>query len=280
MNKPQNYHAILEIHITRLKSRTLQHPLLLRGVFCFLVASLLSLLIPASSVGNDYGCVYLASSNMLHGQSPYAVACYIYPIWLAIAAMPLALLPAALSYHVYLVLAIGAILFVALSARRRWLAVLCCVPLIVLTLLWGNVDWILLVGFVLPFPAAMPLLLIKPQIGAVLAAMLTWQAWRAGQRWSVVSWCAVLAIWFAASISAGMSWSGASSGAWYVGQNLSVWPLGAFLGVPLAVVAFRRCNRVLAVLACVLCAPYVGGTFPALFVAMVGVNRTRTRTEP
>ena len=123
---------------------------------------------------------YPASRLFIVGQNPYAVDGFYNPPWLLIAMIPFALLPEQWAQAVFLSTAMCTFLLVCAKlrlGRLSTLAFLLSFPTIY-SLLYGNLEWLVLLGLLLPPQIGVFLVLIKPHVG--LGIFLYWviQAWR------------------------------------------------------------------------------------------------------
>lgn len=119
-----------------------------------------------------------AALTMMGGESPYAVEGYLNAPWALIPLMPLALLPVNYGQAILTVLALGSLSAVSirLGIKPIPLAILLLSPPILHGLLNGNLDWLALLGLLIPPWLGLFLLAIKPQIGIGVA--LYWMARR------------------------------------------------------------------------------------------------------
>jgi hypothetical protein len=118
----------------------------------------------------------------IHGKSPYSNGVAIHPPWAYLLMAPVALFPEnlgaaimfALNYFVY------GLILLRMKARPLSMLAFLSLPLVLLNGINGNVDWLCLVGVILPQPIGLLFLAIKPQIGAGIAIFWMVEAWRNG----------------------------------------------------------------------------------------------------
>ncbi|MFM8321555.1 MAG: hypothetical protein ACKOC5_11630 [Chloroflexota bacterium] len=130
-----------------------------------------SLLLP-DELGADWRkSFYPAARLLLQGQDPYQVDQFLLAPWSLAVFVPLALLPARAGTAVLLVtgLCVYAYVAVRLKASPIGLAAILLSPQILHNLINANVDWLALLGFVLPPQVGLFFLALKPQIGLPLA---------------------------------------------------------------------------------------------------------------
>jgi hypothetical protein len=126
-------------------------------------------------------------------------------------------------------------------------------------LLKGNIDWIPILGFVLPPQIGLFFIIVKPQIGFVVAIYWLFQAWRQGGIKPVVR------IFFPASMALLASFG--LFGLWPLqasqvltiaqGYNTSFWPISIPIGLALLVAAIRLKQVKWAMAASPCLSPYV-----------------------
>jgi len=156
----------------RAKAETITAPFVALALFALLLAW---------PVGVDFReTFYPATRALVAGHNPYAAArMFANP---AYALVPL--VPVALGLHIgAAIMRLFALTALAYTARRMGAGVVAVVlfltlPTTVMGLWANNVDWLALLGSVQHTALAVPLLLVKPQIGAALVAFLLVQALR------------------------------------------------------------------------------------------------------
>ncbi len=123
-----------------------------------------------------------ASRAVLEGQSPYAVSGYYNAPWALIPLLPLALLPEAAGRAICLGAGLVAFAYVAyrLGARPVAMAVFLLSPSVLHCLLNSNIEWLALLGFVIPPQWGLFFVLVKPQIGIAVAVYWLIETWRKG----------------------------------------------------------------------------------------------------
>lgn len=205
------------------------------------------------------GCIRPDTLKLLSGHSPYAEGCGLNPPWAYLLLAPIAVLPPALGAAIVFVLTYFVYLFVLhrLGAKPWMLAafLLCYFPF--QNAMNGNIDWLVVLGFVLPPPAALFFLVIKPQIGAGLALFYLVEAWRKGGILRVV--------WDFGPVTVAFLLSFAVFGLWPLqlarmpadAYNRSLWPYGLLFGVPLLVYALAKRQKLTAAASTPLLAPYI-----------------------
>ena len=179
-------------------------------------------------------------------------------LWLL---LPLALLPEAVGRAVLLFISLGAFAFSAqrLGARPWVAAVFLLSPPVLHCLLNANVDWMPLLGFVLPAPIGLFFLAVKPQMGSVVAVFWLVEAWRRG------GWREELKVF--GPVTAALALSLVIYGLWPLNAlhifdssqtwNASLWPASIPVGLALAWAALRKREIRFAMAASPCLSPYV-----------------------
>lgn len=112
-----------------------------------------------------------AALALLRGQSPYSVDIFFAPPWALIPLLPFAMLPESIGRAVLFLLALVCYAYTAfrLEARPPALAAFLASPVVMHGLLNSNIEWLPLLGFVLPPQIGLVFVTIKPQIGLAVA---------------------------------------------------------------------------------------------------------------
>lgn len=101
----------------------------------------------------------------LNGQSPYLTTFYNVP-WTLFVLLPFAALPYELGRALLFIVSLTAFVYVTyrLGARRNLVFIVLSLPVFLSLVLFGNVEWIALLGLVSAPPISFFLLLVKPQM--------------------------------------------------------------------------------------------------------------------
>lgn len=223
-------------------------------------------IVPAG-LGIDWRLTYRpAAVAVLHGQNPFKTeispeAPFFAAPWGLIPLLPLALLPVEIGRA--LVMLMGLVTF-AIAAHRAGakpyaLALFLLSPPVVHTILNANIEWLPVLGFVLPPWLGLFFVSIKPQTGFAVAVWWLFDAWRTG------GWRAVVRTF--APITAAMVISFMLFGLWPLGMfkvlgygkgfNASLWPLSIPIGLVLLVTSIQKHEIKLAMPASPFLSPYV-----------------------
>jgi hypothetical protein len=183
-----------------------------------------------------------AAVAALHGTSPYSVTGFLNPPWAVLPFVPLALLPEAVGRAIVLVVSATALGLSAhrLGARPLALAAFLLSPIVIHGLLNASVDWLVLLGFILPPQIGLFFVVIKPQVGGALVLFWLVEAWRAGGLKEVarVFW-PITAATLLSFLFFGL-WPlrfGHTLSYWW---NASLWPMSIPVGLALMVMAYKK----------------------------------------
>lgn len=136
--------------------------------FLFLSGFLAASLLPLRFVDWQY-TFYLAARIPL---DPYQIPSFINPPWTALILFPLGLLPSPVGAAVNAGLCVAVFGYLVVRRRGGFLAfalVLTSFPFAAMVA-YGNIEWIVALGFILANRWSLPLLMVKPQSGIFAAA--------------------------------------------------------------------------------------------------------------
>jgi len=200
-----------------------------------------------------------AARALMFTGTPYSVPIFINAPWTLLPLLPFALLPEKIGGAALFLIGLGAFAYSAyrLGAKPLVMMAFLLSPPVIHCLLNGNLDWMALLGMVLPPPIGLILIATKPQMGSVVAIFWLFEAWRNGGWRQVVRtfWpiTAVLAISF---LLFGF-WPARFTLATTLWWNASLWPASIPVGLALAVAAIRRRDIRYAMAASPCLSPYV-----------------------
>jgi hypothetical protein len=144
-----------------------------------------------------------------------------------------------------------------LGAKPMTMALFLASPVVVHGALNANIDWLPVLGFVLPPRLGLFFVIIKPQVGWVLVLFWLVEAWRAGSWWQVVRTFLPVSVAVLLSFVLYGFWPMrflAPIGFWW---NASLWPASIPVGLALVVAAVRLRKKELAMAAAPCLSPYV-----------------------
>lgn len=199
----------------------------------------------------DFSTFYRAGQALLAGTNPYSVSDYFNPLTVVVLLAPLALLPFEIAYRIHAGIAFALYCFALWRLSGRMLFAMLLAPFVWLTVYYGNLEYMVMLGAALPAVAGIWLVTVKPQIGLIIFVIMLFEMWRARrvrQLWVLIPFAAMLVLSFAL----GMGRTPIAE-AW----NLSIWPLGLIPGAVLAVWAIVKRDRKLGLVAAPLLSPYL-----------------------
>ncbi|NPA07322.1 MAG: hypothetical protein GXO54_07995 [Chloroflexi bacterium] len=202
---------------------------------------------------------YPAARAVLAGRSPYEVAGFRIAPWAIVPFLPLGLLPEDWGRAAYFVLSLFAYAWLAwrLGARGWTLALALLAPPVWHGLLNANIDWLPMLGFVLPPRWGLFFLVIKPQVGIGLTLYWFIQAVRQG------GWRRVLHDFGPVSLALGLSvllfgpWPLRFQAPLTFWWNASLWPASLPIGLALLTHSVRTQEPRWAMVAGPFFAPYI-----------------------
>lgn len=200
-----------------------------------------------------------AATGVLQGLSPYQNEGFFNAPWAILPVLPFALLPEPIGRAGWFVATLLTYMFIAyrLGARPVSMIFFLLSPTVIQDLLNGNMDWLAMLGFVVPQPIGLFFLAIKPQVGAVVGVFWLIEAWRDGG-WRK----AVRVFWpFTGALALSFAIFGlwplrfqANLGMWW---NASLWPMSIPIGLALLTAALRKKEQRLAMAAAPCLSPYL-----------------------
>jgi hypothetical protein len=224
------------------------------------------LFVPAG-LGIDWRLTYRpAAVALLHGQNPYNVevspqAPFFAAPWGLIPLLPLALLPVEIGRA--LVMLIGLVTFAVaayrVGAKPVTMALFLLSPPVIHTILNANIEWIPILGFVLPPWLGLFFVTVKPQTGFAVAIWWFFDAWRRqGIKGVVRTFAPVTAAFLLSFVLYGFWPLGMFNVLGYGRDfNASLWPLSIPIGLALLVTSIQKQDVKLAMPASPFLSPYV-----------------------
>ena len=222
-------------------------------IFSFIIA-------PFVPSGIDWSTVFRpAAREMLYLRSPFNVPGFFNAPWTVIALIPFALFPEQVGR--VLLIFVGLIAYAYIAYRlggSKWAIVAIMLsPPVMHNMLNGNIDWLVLLGLVMPPQVGLLFIVIKPQIGVAVVIFWLVESWRIGGYrqtikvfWPVV--CATIlslllyGLWpLRARVEVDLWW------------NASLWPVSLPVGLALLVTSLRKRDISYAIGASPCFAPYI-----------------------
>ena len=210
--------------------------------------------------GVDWSTVYREVGRALYrGQSPYTVPGFLNPPWTALVMLPFAWLPEAIGRAAFMLVSLAAFMIVPIKLKARPVTLLLFLlsPPVLHCLLNASIDWLVLLGFILPPQIGLFFVLIKPQAGIAVALFWLVEAWRKGgvrQVWH--DFWPVTAALLASFVLFGL-WPIRFETQVDLWWNASLWPASIPVGLALIVTSIRQRKVEYAMAASPCLSPYV-----------------------
>lgn len=218
----------------------------------------------------DWDVLRAACLALISGQNPYTVGegemLFFNPVWTLIPLIPLALLPHYVGLLVNGLVTWISLLFVSrrleLTIWEYFLIAIC--PMALQSIVYGNIEWIPLLGVLFPAPVALIFYATKPQatIGIILLTLLIeWDH----KRWKGVL-VAIAPTLVLAILTTALYGLPPVPGPHNPGQH-SLFPFSLLAGIPALILALKRRDQRLSLFVGPFVSPYVTfhGYLPALF---------------
>jgi hypothetical protein len=210
-------------------------------------------------VGKDFANILRpAALAFIARKSPYINGFY-NPPWALIPLVPLLPLPPKIASVILSTVNAISFGFVAyrLGAKPLALALIVFSPPVIYGVLDPNFDWLVALGLILPPQIGLFFILVKPQLGSILAIFWFVQAWKQdGYRQVIKVFSPVIIVFLISLILYGF-WPLQSSDLYEVRWNASLWPASIPIGLVLAVSAIRKLSKRSAIIASPFLSPYV-----------------------
>ena len=214
-----------------------------------------------SLVGIDWKeTFYPTARAILQGKDPYSVSTFRNVPWTVLPLLPFALFSERIGGILFFIVSFVAYGWVAqrMNASRVALIAFLVSPPVFYGMRMLNVDILVLIGFVLPAPVGLFLVIIKPQMGLAMVIFWLVEAWRTGGIREVFK--TFLPVTLAIVLSFVLF------GNWLTGRqadlpgaiwNASLWPWSIPIGLGLLMVSLRDRRKELAMSASPFLSPYL-----------------------
>jgi hypothetical protein len=203
-----------------------------------------------------------ATLAILRGENPYSgEVLFFAPPWVVIPLIPFAVLPEDIGRSLFAVLSIGMFALIAyrLGAKPLGLLAFLLSAPVANGIQTGNVEWLVLLGLLLPPQIGLILLAIKPQstLGVLLFYLV--EAWRKGQLREVIAqFWPLAAVSLLSLLIYGLWPLRAREYGGYAGEfNISLWPHSIPIGLTLLAIALRDRRRDAALIGSPFLSPYL-----------------------
>lgn len=259
----------------KLKHHTLVY--LIPGILVLVVLSFMAA--PLVPSGIDWSIAFRpAAWEMIQLRSPYNIAGFFNPPWAALVLVPFAIFPEQVGR--VLLIFVGFVAYAYIGYRlggSRWAIVAILLsPPVMHNMLNGNIDWLSLLGLVMPPQIGLFFVTMKPQLGIAIVIFWLVESWRTGgyRKTIQVFWPISLAtllsfllfgLWpLRATVEISLWW------------NTSLWPMSIPVGLALLVAAIRRHDIRYAMGASPCFAPYI--LFHSWVIALYAIIRSTPET--
>lgn len=210
--------------------------------------------------GKDWINTYRpAALAVLSLRSPYTIEIFHSPPWAVFPLIPLALLPERIGFGFNFCLGMISTGYIAYRIGAKPLtvaAILLSYP-VLFSNIYGNIDWLVYLGLIMPPRWGLFFILIKPQAGIGLAIYWLVECYREGGFKNIASHFAPITIALLISFALFGWWP--ATGFTEIGQsfNASLWPQAFPIGLVILVSAIRNRRPGLALASSPFFSPYV-----------------------
>jgi hypothetical protein len=219
-----------------------------------------------------------AAWAVLSGHSPYDVEGYFNPPWAVLPLIPLAILPEPVGRILLVIVSLASFAYVArrLGASKVATVALLVSPVVMHEVLNGNIDWLAVIGLVLPTWLGLFFVVIKPQIGIAVVAYWAYASWKSGGVKELLKTFAPVVVAYGLSILIFGPWPLRATrevGLWW---NASLWPVSIPVGLALLAAAIHRGSLRFAMAASPCLSPYV--LFHSWVIALMAIITSTPET--
>ena len=218
----------------------------------------------------DWDVFREACLALLRGQNPYSVGqgqmLFFNPVWTLVPLIPLAVLPPITGLLLNASASFTSLLLISRRLRLKsidyfWIAI--C-PMHLQSCIYGNIEWLPLLGLLFPPPVAMIFFAMKPQATIGLIVLLMLEEWRKGGLKALV--LTLLPTFILAALSVLLYGLPPVPNPDNPGLR-SLFPYSLIIGIPVFLLALKQRDRQKAMFVGPFVAPYVTfhGYLPALF---------------
>lgn len=216
-------------------------------------------------LGYDWTHTYRpAALAMANGNSPYTVEIYYAAPWAVLPLIPFALLPEKIGNIFIFLLGLFAFAFIAYKLNPKPTVIILFMLSAPVTgcLIWGNIEWMPLLGLVLPIPIGLIFAVIKPQVGIGLIIywffhlMKTQGLIGTVKAFLPVTIITLLSFWLYGFWPLRFQDTLALSASSDAQYNITLWPYGIFVGIWLLYKALQHQKLGTAIAASPFLSPY------------------------
>jgi len=237
----------------------------LLAVFSVILFYILLNIFQNLDIGRDWRITYRpAVLEMVHGRSPYNIKVFYAAPWSLVPLIPFALLPYEIGNVCIFLLGLFAFAYTAhkLGATPASMVIFLLSAAVVGCLLNGNIEWMPLLGMILPAPIGLIFAVTKPQVGIGIAIYWFIRIYRTKGLWAVVKTFSpvilitLLSFWIYGFWILGFQRTLEQSAVSAYAYNASVWPHGIFVGLWLLYKSIQKENPRAAMAASPFLSPY------------------------
>lgn len=225
----------------------------------------LAKIFPRLEIGMDWEQTYRpAALAMARGESPYSVSIFYAAPWSVIPLIPFALLPRNIGNLAIFLLGLFAFAYISykLGAGPGSMTIFLLSASVVGCLIFGNIEWMPLLGLILPAPIGLIFAVIKPQVG--IGIVIYWFVhtlrskgiWETFKVFLPVTIVTLISFWMFGFWPMLFLKTLEQSENSVLDYNTSLWPQGAFIGLWLLYKAFKKEEPETAIAASPFLSPY------------------------
>jgi hypothetical protein len=247
------------------------------GILVLVILSFIAA--PLTPPGVDWETAFRpAAREMLTLRSPFRVPGFFNPPWTAFALIPFALFPEQVGRVLLIFAGLIAYAYTAYKLGGSKWAIIAIVlsPPVMHNMLNGNIDWLSLLGLIMPPQLGLFFVTMKPQLGVAVVIFWLVESWRTGGfRQTLRVFWPITLVSILSFFLYGFwpSRSGVEVDLWW---NASLWPLSIPVGLALLVAALRKRDIYYAMGASPCLSPYV--LFHSWIIAVYAVIRSTPET--
>ena len=214
-----------------------------------------------------------AALALLNGQSPYSVDLFFNPPWALLPLLPFAVLPPEIGNALLFTVRFCIYAYAGFKYKLPISAIAILLLSVPVThdLYYGNIDFMIILGLMLPRPVGLFLLLVKPQAGAVLALFWIIEEWRNNGFVASAKLAAPVTVAFMLSFLVYGFYPLKATSLIGLEGNLSIFPASLPIALPLLVAAFKNRDESLAMMVGPLLSPYM--LLGSLILPLLGLAR-------
>jgi len=206
-----------------------------------------------------HGAFRPATLGILRGDSPYNTSGFIYPPWTCLLLLPFAIFPEEIGRALLFLAYLFGVAYSTykLGGNKVSTILILCSPPVIHGLLNGNIDGLVVLGFVLPPWLGLFFLVIKPQLTfAYIIYLFVTTIKRENIVGIIKVYAPVTAAYILAIIIFGF-WPSKFSATINFSHNASLWPLSLPVGLVLLTMALRKSEARYSIMASPFMSPYV-----------------------